>query len=787
VPPFKPWSETCKYRSPTIIKLNLKVPASGPRDFLPFSLHPRSLLVALLLSPALLAQTSRKQSGPSQWVVPTIGSAKGPIGYGGTMPFVTPPFGMTNWTPQTRQNHLGGVSYNYADNTLSGFMGTHQPAIWMGDYGYLTLMPELDSLKLTPDSRSLPFTHASEHSSPDLYSVSLDAGANRTIRSAMTATTRCAYLQFTFPANKSSIVLIEVARPGVAGYAHVDAPHHEITGYNPDRTDANLGPLKLPHFKGYFVVQFRAAFADSGVYGPTPDVPDASIGAWVGFTTHAGQVIEVRVGTSFISIDQARENLQREIPRWDFAATQADLRATWNHKLSEVSVTGASEGQRHIVYTALYHALLYPRIFSEVDARGISHYYSAFDDTFHRGTSYNAYSIWDTFRAEFSLLTLLAPERIDGMINALLQDYQEGGWMPKWPNPSYTNIMIGTHADSLVAEAMRKGFHGFDPKVAWSAVYKDATVPPEGDTTRRWSDREKDTPYEARGGLTYSKILGYVPDDKTAESASRTLEDAYDDWCVSFIGTRLGKTADAAFFQDRAHNYANIFNKDTGFMQARNSDGSWASPANGWTEGNPWVYTFAVMQDLPGLIKLMGGPQKYNSLLDEHFAGNHNIHKNEPSHHYGYLYDYSGEPWKSQARVRKIANAEYAAIPAGLDGDDDCGQMSAWYLFTALGFYPVNPASGDYMIGSPLFSSMSLRLPSGRHFAVVASRNSASNVYIQSAVLNGQPLDKPVVTWEQIRSGGTLTLVMGPNPSRWAANWHPTPLNGKSTGSPPPE
>jgi predicted alpha-1,2-mannosidase len=731
---------------------------------------------------------------PIRWVSPLIGSARGAIGYGGTMPFVTPPFGMTDWTPQTRQNSLGVVSYNFADTTLSGFMGTHQPAIWMGDYGYLTIMPEIDSLKLAPDARALPFTHASEHAAPDLYTVALDAGLHRGIHAAMTATTRCAFLQFIFPANQSSIVLIEAARPGVAGYAHVDPANHEITGYNPDRTDANLGPFKLPHFKGYFVVQFRTPFSHSGTYGPTPDSPKNPIGAWASFHTTAGQIIEVRVGTSFLSIDQARENLRHEIPRWDFAATQAALRAQWNRKLAAVSLTAEAgadspdfEAKTRIVYTALYHALLYPRLFSEPDAHDVSHYYSAFDDSVHPGTSYTAYSIWDTFRAEFSLLTLLAPERIDPMITALLQNYREGGWMPKWPNPSYTNIMIATHADSLVAEAMRKNFHGFDPDLAWDAVHKDATVPPDGDTTRRWSDREKDTPYEARGGLSYSLRLGYVPDDKTAESASRTLEDAYDDWCVSLIAGRLHKPTDAAYFQDRAHNYANIFNKSTGFMQARNADGSWAPPTNGWTEGNQWVYTFAVMQDLPGLINLMGGPDKYNALLDQHFAGNHNIHKNEPSHHYGYLYDYSGEPWKTQSRVRQIAATEYAALPAGLDGDDDCGQMSAWFLFTALGFYPVTPASGDYMIGSPLFRSMSLRLASGSRFTVAAPGNSPTNVYIQSATLNGHPLTVPLITWEQIQAGGTLTLIMGPQPSTWAKDYHPTPLPGSSTGNPPRE
>jgi predicted alpha-1,2-mannosidase len=731
---------------------------------------------------ALLLTLAARAQSPLAAVDPLIGTGSGPIGYGGTMPFVTPPFGMTDWTPQTRQNKLGRVSYNAADTTLSGFMGTHQPAIWMGDYGYLTLMPEVDTLKFTPEARQLPFTHAAESAHPDEYTVTLDAGRSRPIRTSLTATLRCAYLRFTFPANPASTVLVETARPGVPGFAHVDPARREITGYNPDRTDSNLGPLALPNFKGYFVIQFRTAFTTSGTYGPTAADPNSATGAYAQFKTTANQVIDVRIGTSFISIDQARQNLATEIPHWDYAATRAALRSAWNDKLSRLTLDGATEDQRRIAYTALYHALLYPRIFSEY-----GRYYSAFDDRIHAGDSYTAYSIWDTFRAEFSLLTLLAPERIDGMITALLQDYTEGGWMPKWPNPSYTNIMIGTHADSLVAEAMRKHFTGFDYNLAYAAVYKDAMTPPDGDLTRRWYDREPNTPYEARGGLTYLKQLGYIPVDHTAESASRTLEDSYDDWCVSQVAAMLGKTSDADYFLNRAHNYENLFHQSTGLMQARHADGSWADPKDGWTEGDAWVYTWAVMQDIPGLMKLMGGPEAYNARLDQHFAGHHNVHKNEPSHHYGYLYDYSGQPWKTQSKVREIAAAEYANLPAGLDGDDDCGQMSAWYLFTALGFYPVTPASGDYMIGSPLYPRISLKLASGKQFTVIAHNNSTQNIYIQSATLNDQPLNIPVITWEQIQSGATLELTMGPKPSTWAADWKPTPLAGHDTGLKPPE
>jgi len=729
-------------------------------------------LLPIFVCGLLPLPVAHSQADAVSWVNPYIGSGSGSIGYGGTMPFVTPPFGMTDWTPQTRQNRLSVTSYKYEDSTISGFIGTHQPAIWMGDYGYVTVVPEVDRLKIDPQDRQLPFRHEDETAKPDYYAVTMDAGDSRTLRTEMTATERCGYMRFTFPANTSSLIVIEASRPDIAGFSKVDTARREITGYNPARTDSGLGPLKLSNFKGYFVVQFRKAFTSSGTYGPTERDPHSATGAYARFTTRDEEVIEVRIGTSFIGVEQARQNLEQEIPRWDFDRTRRELHAKWQKKLDMLSVEGASDDQRKSIYTALYHALLYPRVFSEY-----GRYYSAFDDTVHTGVSYTAYSIWDTFRAEFSLLTLVAPERIDGMVEALLQNYKEGGWMPKWPNPSYTNIMIGTHADSLVAEAMNKGFRGFNYDLAWDAVYKDAMTPPDGDTTRRWSDREPHTPYEARAGLTYSKVLGFVPNDKTAEAASSTLEDAYDDWCVAQVAKKLGKVEQYKFFLNRSHNYKNIYNPATGFMQARNQDGSWAPVNEGWTEGDKWVYTWAVMHDLPGLLQLMGR-ERYNAELDEHFRGGHNQHNNEPSHHYGYLYDYSGEPWKTQAKVRAIAAAEYANLPSGIDGDDDCGQMSAWYLFTAMGFYPVNPASGDYMMGSPLFQKMSLNLANGRRFTVAALHNSATNVYIQSAELNGRPLTIPVLRYRDILTGGLLVLTMGPEPSPWAADWKPSPLPG---------
>jgi len=734
----------------------------------------KSVTTALLSLLWLLPAISRAQGEPVDWVntfIGTGGSTNGPE-YGGTMPLVTTPFGMTNWTAQTRQNRISVSSYAYEDDSISGFIGTHQPAVWMGDYGYVTLMPQIGNINSTIEYRRLPFSHRDEVSTPYYYSVKMGAAPAHQIVAELTATDHCAYMRFTFPEDSDGSVLVEATRASVVGYASVDADRKEIVGYNPDRMDAHLSNVQLPNFKGYFVARFRRPFRSQGVYQGVLPVADRTavtgdeVGAFAQFDTRADPVVEVQVGTSFISIEQARANLDAELPAWNFESQRDGLRRVWNGKLGIAAIEGATDDERHIFYTGLYHALLYPKLFSEG-----GRYYSAFDDQVHRGSSYTAFSIWDTYRAENSLLTLFAPERVDGMITALLQNYREGGWLPKWPNPSYTNIMIGTHADSLIAEAMAKGFKGFDYQLAYEAVRKDADVPPAGDTQRRWLDREPGVPYEARAGLSYAKQLGFIPADKVSESASSTLEESYDDYAVAQVAKAVGKSADATAYLKRSHGWAHLFNPARKFMQARNSDGSWASPDEGWTEGDQWVYLFAPLHDIPGVIASLGGVDVFNARLDEHFAGHHNKHDNEPSHHYGYLYNFGGQPWKTQALVRRIASESYSNTPKGILGNEDCGQMSAWYIFTALGFYPVNPASAEYLIGSPLFARTTLHLPNGKRFEISAANNSADHPYIQAARLNGRELNVPVLTWGQIQAGGRLEFVMGARPSAWAKRW----------------
>ena len=749
----------------------------------------RSLVVAMLLAmgPAStcpaepLAPESVMAESPVDWVNPYIGTAgSAQLGseYGGTMPFVGPPFATTNWTAQTRQNKISQTSYAYEDTTISGFIGTHQPAIWMGDYGYFTVVPEVGELKVSPEARSLHFERRDEHATPYDYSVRLGDGTSEKVLSEMTASDHCAYFRFTFLAQAHGHVFIEAARPGVIGSAQAGGSDNEISGENNDRMDAHLSRVKLPNFKGYFIARFRQMPSASGVLenGRTLDgtavTGSDGIGAYATFDTAEHPVVEMKLCESFISTDSARQSLASEMPVWDFDQVRQTTRDRWNAVLGKVSLEGASDDERHIFYSAMFHALLYPKLFSENGK-----YYSAFDDKVHNGTSYTAYSTWDVYRAEFSWLTLVAPERISPMIQALLQDYKEGGWMPKWPNPGYTNIMIGTHADSLVAEAMQKGFTGFDRDLAFAAVWKDATVPPDGDTTRRWGDRAPEEPYEARAGLTYARQLGYVPADKIAESASSTLEETYDDYAAAQVAFLTHHKRDGRMLLKRSLGYKNLFNPATGFMQARNSDGTWAKPDEGWTEGDPWNYLFAPVHDIAGVANLLGSRAAFTDRLDTLFAEGHNNHSNEPSHHYPYLYDFAGQPWKTQAMVRGIAASAYSNRPDGITGNEDCGQMSAWYLFAAMGFYPVNPSSGVYMIGSPLFHRIRLQLDGGRAFVVTAENNSADNIYIQSATLNGRPLNQPDITYAQIAGGGRLDLVMGPTPSTWAAAWRPQALS----------
>ncbi len=448
----------------------------------------------------------------------------------------------------------------------------------------------------------------------------------------------------------------------------------------------------------------------------------------------------------------------------------------WKTYFDRVKVDGGTEDQKTVFYTALYRTLQYPRIFSEYGK-----YYSAFDDTIHEGVSYNDYSLWDTFRAQHPWLTLVAPEHVNPMIQSLLQMYDEGGWMPKWPNPTYSNIMIGTHADAVIADAFVKNFRDYDLNKAYEAVYKNAMTPPENDTEMRWADREITKFYEGRGGLTWYKEKGFVPADKANESVSRTLEFAYDDFCVAQIAKGLGKNDDYDYFMKRSQNFRNVYNSETGFMSARNYDGSFLTDMNshvdeaeqiveeGITEGGRWTYLFCAMQDVPGLISLTGGKEKFTNMLDQNFDEGHFQHRNEPGHHFIYLYNYAGDPSKTQEKIWEHTPLNYKNAPDGLSGNDDCGQMSAWYIFSSMGFYPVCPGDGQYVVGSPLFPKITLQLPApyNKNITIIAEGVTEGNKYIKSLTMDGNPIFTPFIKHDDLVSCSELIFEMSATPTDW--------------------
>lgn len=698
-----------------------------------------------------------------------------PTEYGGTLPSVAPPFAMTQWCAMTRVNSISKNPYHYKDSTLIGFIGTHQPAIWMGDYGYMSFLPSKGEVKIKPDERRLSFSHKNEKASPYYYSVIAETGDHANIRTEVTASSRCAIFNILFPKGNDNFIFIEASRKisekkEFEGFIKIIPEQNEIIGYNTDRHSFMLGP-ELPNFKGYFVMKFNKSFSKYGswknneIIESTKEARGDQVGGYVYFNCPKSETVQVKIATSFISIDQARENLEKEIPSWDFNSIVEKNKQEWDGYFNRVSVNGGSDDQKTCFYTALYHTLQYPRTFSEYGK-----YYSAFDDKIHSGESYNDYSLWDTFRALHPWLTIIAPEKVSPMIRSLLQMFDEGGWMPKWPNPTYTNIMIATHADAVIADAFVKGLRDYDLNKAWEAVYKDAMTPPPGDSVKKWGDRDPWAGYEARAGLTWYKKLGYVPVDKTAESVSNTLESAYDDYCVAQIAKGLGKQSDYDYFMDRSHNYKNLYNPKTEFMEPRKSDGVFSSDLKqGFTEGSPWTYLFCAMQDVKGLIDLMGGNQNFIKTLDRNFDEKHYQHDNEPGHHYIYLYDYAGQPWKTQEKIWEHSFKNYKNAPDGLSGNDDCGQMSAWLIFSSMGFYPVCPGSGEYAIGVPLFPEITLHLPApyNKSIKIIAKGLSERKKYIKSVSINNIPIKKPFISHAQLVKSDSLIFEMSDKPTSW--------------------
>jgi predicted alpha-1,2-mannosidase len=721
-------------------------------------------------------------AAPADSVNPLIGTA----GDGQTFPAAGVPFGMTQWTPQTQAGEAKCIAPYYSKDTrIQGFRGSHfMSGSCVAEYGSFTVMPLVGPRKLAPADRASAFDRSSERARPYRYDVTL---TDFHIRASVTGATRTGYLRFLFPAAAQAWILLEANSRRGEGEIRIDAERREISGSNPvHRLYAGAG--KPAGFSGYFVARFDRPFRTSGVWSGS-EVHEGAVrqtgsdgppGAYIGFNTTDGETVSVKIGTSFVSVEEARRNLDSEIPAWDFEAVAAAAFRAWNEALGKVEVEGASETRR-IFYTALYHSSLLPRTFSDVDGTYPGFAGEGRTETARGFTYYCDYSLWDTFRALHPLLTMLDPQRDSEMMQSLIAMGEQGGWLPVYPAwNSYTQEMIGDHAIAAIGDAYLKGIRGFDIDAAYRLMRRNAT-----------EQAPHDAYVDGRGRRALESYLkyGFIPLEDPVrdafhkgEQVSRTLEYAYDDFVLGEVAQALGKSADAALFHDRARNYRNVIDASVGFARGRHADGSWAEPFDPGkpypyiTEGLPFQYTFFVPQDMAGLIEMVGGREAFVRKLDELFAKGYYDHGNEPSHHIAYLYDYAGAPWKTQQRVHAVLQEQYSDKEAGLAGNDDCGQMSAWYVLSALGIYQVAPGVPVYELGTPAFDVAIVHTEAGRRFTVRAAGAAEGKFYIQSATLNGKPLHHPWITHQDVISGGELILEMGsaPNPA-WGARLEDAP------------
>jgi len=728
------------------------------------------------------------------YVNPFIGTG----GHGHTFPGATTPNGMVQLSPDTRTagwDACGG--YHYTDNSILGFSHTHLSGTGIGDLGDVLFMPFTGKSKINrgtpedPDSgyRSR-FSHEKETSIPGYYAVDL---LDYDIKAELTASTRVGFHRYGFPKDKNKGLVIDLNHT-IHDRQVVDSEFKIIS-------DTEIVGRK--HIKGwapnrhiYFHAKFDQPFTCQLFQGDSEQVDinhleGQNLVAILNFENENSNTVLSKVGISSVDYEGAKKNLLEEIPDWDFDKTKEDAYKAWEKELDVINVQGGSEDEKTIFYTGLYHTAMTPYIFNDVDGR-----YRGMDQNIHVSKDKNMYtvfSLWDTFRGFHPLMTIIHPNKNEDFINSLLNQYDQGGILPKWElNGNYTGTMIGYHSVPVIVDAYFKGARNFDVEKAYEAMVHAATYNVDGIKTFSDVVKEKLSPK----AKMYNETLGFIPSDLENESVSKALEYAYNDWCIAQMAKDLGKNEDYQRFMERSKHYQKYFDKETGFMRGVNEDKTFREPFDSkfsqhrkadYVEGNAWQWLWFVPHDVDGLVDLMGGKEKFVTKLDELFSTGSEItgeesssdisgligqyaHGNEPSHHITHMYNYVGESWKTQKLTDSIMSSLYFNNPNGLSGNEDCGQMSAWYILNAMGFYSFCPGNTTYSIGRPIFDDVVINLSNGKHFTIKTKNNSAKNKFIQSLKLNGKTMTEPFFDHSDIWNGGTLEFEMGPDENKQLFN-----------------
>lgn len=774
-----------------------------------------SVFIILMVSLVFSTQAQTIKKHPADFVNPFLGTDF----FGHTFPGASLPYAMVHLSPDVdTQGWTYCAGYVYSENSIMGFSHTHWSGVGMVNGGEILLMPVVgDKLQIVPGSRENPdegyrsrFSHSDETASPGYYSVVLK---DYNIMAELTATRRAGFHRYTFPEAKNAKIILDLGHQ-IGNMNSGENSELKIVDNNRIEGAKSAGLGKV-----YFVAEFSKPFQYYGTFDATYVTPESGgsvfpyknaeagdkIGAFVTFLTEENEQILVKVGISYTSIEGAGNNLKTEIPDWDFDKVRNNATNIWNKELSKIEIDGATEDQKEIFYTSLYHSFLAQYISQDVDGK-----YHGSDGQIHIAKDfdfYGSFSCWDTYRSQHPLLTLTAPEHVNDFIKSIAAKTENYKWLPA---QHFLNVfgeaMVGDHLIPVIVDAYMKGFRDFDVKALYQAIKKKAMEMPT----------EPRLAHSGRSGLEYYKTLGYTPVNKVTESVPNTLELAYDDWCIAQLGKELGHNDDYNLFMKRAGNFKNLWDNETQFMRPKKADGTWLEVINGreqeiakegdhayyryfdpllvgrrpnrhYTESNAWQYIWSVQHDVQGLINLFGSDKAFVNKLDTFFEmspiitppkyvgvvgtiGQY-VHGNQPSHHVAYLYNYAGQPWKTQERVRQICEELYRSGPGGLCGNEDMGSLSSWYVLSAMGIYAVTPGLSEYVIGSPLFGSAKIDLGKNKSLIIKALNNSKENKYIQSAMLNGQPFNRTWITHDEIIKGGELVFQMGNKPNvKWGTN-----------------